>query len=317
MIIHGYDSESKSLFSWNGDFVFKGRVDAPPEGADIVPKDYRKQYEMLGCYFLSALRRDAVIYRFDGDNISHMIGTTLGEGYAVSAVATDVAYGLVKARMYPVLMCGPDCRNPKKVSAFCRRFPVSTVYVCPLVDELAAFGLLVSKLIGKEKSRRAPLCQPNIETGVSVIEEFDSKLDGDGMGRMADYLNRGTPIVNDMMKCVGISPFYGKVLLKNGEDSFMVRSGAIDRYFPSEPISLKKYAATSVPVEVRNTPEFEKDTGCSSEVVVISASSDYIPDLPVFMNFYHLMSGKEFVATANPSNFDKTVPVFAYNSVCK
>ena len=307
----GYDSLSKSLFSWNGDFLFDGQTDVPPDGTPAVTECFRKQYEMLGCYFLSGFCRDAIIYRFDGDDVSHMAGFVFGDRCAVAKIETREAYGLVAAKMYPICICGPDCRNPRKISEICRRFPSSAVYVCQVVDELAALGLLVSGL--NIRPRRTPLCQPNISTVEPIVEEFDPTLAGDGMGRMANYLKHGVPVLNDMMKCVGISPFYGKVLTGNGTGTFIVRSCAIDRYFPSEPISLKKYAATSVPVEVKNTASFSGDSGFPDETVVILASSDYIPDLPIFMNFHHLMSGKEFVVTARREDFDKALPVFAYN----
>jgi hypothetical protein len=192
------------------------------------------------------------------------------------------------------------------------------VYVCPLVDELAAFGVLAMKLmeIGKEKPRRAFLCSPNEEPMDGKSVEFDPKLEGDGYGVMADVVTHGVPALNDVMKCPGVSPFYGKALMRNCSSpvAYLVRCESVDKYFPCEPISAKMYAATSVPVQFDNTNEFRKASGCESDKVNVVIVSDFIFMLPVFMNFYQIMSKCDVVATASPENVacSKAMPVFRY-----
>jgi hypothetical protein len=171
-----------------------------------------------------------------------------------------------------------------------------------LVDELAAFGALIVGLKRGVKPRRLSLCSPNIEVVDGKAFEFDSKLEGDGYGVMANVIAKGGMVLNEMMTCPGISPFYGKVLSKvapSANSTFLVKYDAMDRYFPSEWISTKSYAATSVPVEVRNTDKFKKASGLNTEKVRIVVATDYIPMLPSFMNFYNLLSGQDCVAATD------------------
>jgi hypothetical protein len=218
-------------------------------------------------------------------------------------------------------LCGSIVNNPSEMAQFCKSFPSYRVYACPLVEELAAFGILVANIRDKERPRRTSLCVPNKQEIEGDCLEYDSKLDGDGYGKMADVINRKFAVLNEMMSCPGISPFYGKVLAsKSGlPPTYIVRSDSIHKHFPHEFISATHYAATSVPVEVANTPSFLKQSGCNAPKVNIVVSSDHIPGLPIFLNFYRVMSGKDCIGITQPEQLvsSKKVPVFRYNKAYK
>jgi hypothetical protein len=196
-------------------------------------------------------------------------------------------------------------------------YPCHTIYICPVVEELAAFGVLVTNLKVQEKPRRTSLCVPHTHDFGGEHIEFDPNLEGDGYGRMADVVHKGMPVLNDMMRGPGISPFYGRVISRRVVEpyTFLIRSESVNRYFPTEPVSAKVYAATSVPVEMKNTKAFMSASGCNAEKVNMVVSSDFIPGLPVFLNFYKIMSGDDFVGTICPKQIipHKKVPVFGYS----
>lgn len=315
---YGYDIKEKYLFSWDGDFRFEGKTDSPPIEATkpVDNNGNRSVSELAGCLFLSGSYRG---YFFRVESLDKEVFGLIAPGHRMLVHGQwNTIPGMKELLLNPsapVCLCGPVVRNPASVAEFCREFSSRSVYVCPLVDELAAFGVLVSQLVlsHKEKPRRASLCVPNAEPMPGDFVEFDSKLEGDGLGRMAHLVGHGTPVLNDMMRCPGISPFYGKVLTAFDGSHFIVRSDSVQRYFPHEPISAKMYAATSVPVEVKNTDQFREKTGCMTDKVAIVVTSDYIPNLPVFMNFYKVITGRDFVGVMNPENCPKNVPVFRYN----
>jgi hypothetical protein len=121
------------------------------------------------------------------------------------------------------------------------------------------------------------------------------------------------------MKCPGVSPFYGRALARSSSSAvaYLVRCESVNKYFPCESVSAKMYAATSIPVEFKNTSEFRKASGCELDKVNIVVVSDFILMLPVFMNFYHIMSKCDIVAVVLPENVvcPKAMPVFRYRRV--
>lgn len=259
---------------------------------------------MAACSFLSGNRADGYFFWIDSfdKDVTLIVGSFFGDRVVVED--THPWQGVVKrfGRTNSLIsLCGRVVSDSVKVAQFCRQFPANRVYVCPLVDELAAFGILAIKLVemGKERPRRAFLCSPNEGVMDAKSVEFDSKLQGDGYGVMANVVAHGVPILNEMMICPGVSPFYGRVLLRNfvPNAAYLVRCEVMQEYFPYEPVSAKTYAATSVPVEFANNERFMKISGCTSEKVNVVVVSDYIPMLPVFMNFYKIMSGLDFVVT--------------------
>ena len=318
---YGYDSKTKCLFSWDGEFHYEGKVDTAPADAFLVEEEFRPWLEMAGCHFLSGHRRNCVFYLSAGENSCAAYGDMLH----ANCKWTDCHdWKQVIKHVHPnTLLCvaGYVANDPVAIAELCRTHPCNTVYVCPLVEELAAFGVLAVNLLDKEKPRRTSLCITNNQDMEGQYLEYDHKLDGDGYGKMADVVHRGFAVLNEMMDCPGISPFYGRVLAnKSGlPPVFIIRSDSIGRYFPHEPLSTTHYAATSVPVEVENTRSFMEQSKCNAPKVNIVVSSDYIPGLPVFMNFYKVMSGNDCVGTTCPKQLasSKKVPVFRYNKAYK
>lgn len=313
---YGYDSKTKCLFSWDGDFRYEGKVDICPEDAFIVNEEIRQWIEMAGCQFLSGYRRNVVMYLSAGNNSISAYGDILKANckwtncYSWKEVIKHVH------PTSPICVAGYIANDPAGISELCKTYPSHTIYVCPLVEELAAFGVLVTNILNKEKSRRTSLCVPNRQEENEILLKYDKTLAGDAYGNMANTVCRGLPVLNEIMSCPGISPFYGRVLAdKSGQPStYLIRSDAIGLFFPHEPLSATHYAATSVPVEVTNTTSFMRQSGCKDEKVNIVVSSDYIPSLPVFMNFYKIMSGKDFIGTTNPIQLStKKLPVFRYS----
>lgn len=315
MTYHGYDPQSKCLFSWDGDFKYLGKTDKPPEGSFLVEEEDKQWLEMAGCQFLSGHRRHCVMYLSAGDNSVSAYGDMLkidckwSHCYNWEQVIKHVHIAA------PICVGGYVVNDPAEMAKLCKSYPSNSIYACPLVEELAAFGVLVVNIQDRERPRRTSLCIPNTELLSGECVEFDTKLDGDGFGRMADLVKQGKPVLNEMMTCPGVSPFYGKIVTRETGDlsTFIVRSDVIDKYFPSEPISSKSYAATSVPVEMVNTEVFRKDSGCNREKVNIMVASDYVPGLQVFSTFYRIMSGLPFFGVTESKIFTKNPPVFRYN----
>lgn len=297
MKYYGYDGITKCLFSYDGEFKYEGKVDVAPSGAFVVEEKNRPWLELSACRFLSGHRKNCVFYMSDWEQEKTNIGL---QDY--------------------LCIAGSIANEPSKISEICMKNPCNTIYVCPLVEELASFGVLITNL-HEEKPRRASLCVPKMIDVVDDCLEYDKELNGDGYGKMADIINRGFPVLNAMMDCPGISPFYGRILAKKSGPPFtyIVRSDSLKRLFPKEPLSLKHYVATSVPVEVNNTDTFKKESGCEEDKINIVTSSDYITGLPIFMNFYKVMSGMDFVGTTCSKQLisSKKVPMFGYNKACR
>lgn len=313
---YGYDQQTKCLFSWDGDFKYEGKIDIAPPDAFIVEQELRPWLEMAACHFLSGYRRHCVFYLSDEGNSISAYGDMLK---AECKWTNCHDWKKVITHIHPnapLCVAGYVAQEPATIAELCRTYPCHTVYVCPLVEELAAFGALVTNL-HQEKPRRTSLCVPNKEDMGGPYQEYDAKLNGDGYGQMANIVHRGLPVLNEMMSCPGISPFYGRVLSKKVGDSptYIIRSEAVHKFFPNEPLSATHYAATSVPVEVNNTTSFKRASGCDEEKVKIFVSSDHVPNLPVFMNFYKVMSNNDFVGTSNSKQLvcSKNLPVFRYD----
>lgn len=314
---HGYDKATKCLFSWDRDFRYEGKIDNAPSDAFVVTEEHRSWFQLAGCHFLSGHRRNCVFYLENGNDSVSTYGNVIHADckwlncYSWEKVTTHVH------PTAPICVCGPVAKDSAEIAKLCHKYPSHAIYVCPVVDELAAFGVLVTNILDKEKPRRTSLCVPLMHELHGEHIDFDPKLEGDGYGRMADLVRHGLPVLNDMMSFVGISPFYGKVLSKKADNhhTYLIRSHAVDRFFPQEPLSIKLYAATSVPVQVTNTKSFQDASGCKADKVNIVVSSDHIPGFPVFMNFYKIMSGDDFVGTVDLKhmNVHKKLPVFRYN----
>ena len=73
--------------------------------------------------------------------------------------------------------------------------------------------------------------------------------------------------MNEVKTVVGVSPFYGRTLNREGArgDQIIVRAAEVDQFFPQVPISAKNYAATSVPVRMVTTEQFRRTSGYNEE----------------------------------------------------
>lgn len=295
---YGYDFLSKCLFSWEDDFKFEGRRDVPPDGSFLVPagEDARAMAELMGCMFLSGCRSVCVVVRaksMDGEACG-LVGVMPGRIRTFNVQNLRDVASVVEGK--PVCLCGEIVKSPEKVSEFCRMFPSLKVYVCPVVEELAAFGALVPAMFDKERPRRVDFCVPDGRQAGDKFVAFDPKLEGDGYGRMAYHVSRGRPVFNQMMSEPGISSFYGRVLTDGigGCGLYFVRSQEMDEFFPEEPLSVKLYGAMCVPVRVGNTEKFKEATKYADGKVDIMCVSDMVRGLTTFMGFYRAMSGKGF-----------------------
>jgi hypothetical protein len=307
----GYDPGSKFLFSLRGEFSFEGTsgsVDSLGDGSDVALAaepvhssgwEARVAQELAGCMFLSGWRGNCLALRMGllDDECYGAAGMLRGRSVTVHGSLGSMPDALPNG--CPACLCGPAVKDPGKVAEFCRAFPNSRVYVCPLVDELAAFGALVVAA-SEEKPRRVNLFVPNKERLNEEFVEFDPKLDGDGYGRMADLVKMGLPVLNEMMSGPGVSPFYGKVITDglSGASVYVMRPQDADRFFPKEPISAKTYAAMCVPTRMVNTEAFSSKSGWKGKRVDVVVASDMIPELFTFMGFYAVMTGRGFFGTA-------------------
>jgi len=313
---YGYDSKTKCLFSWQEDFIYQGKTDTIPSGAFVLEEENRLLYELAGCHFLSGIRDNCLFYYSNGSENKLAYGNILsGDFKWMDCSDLRESVSKIQPSVY-FCIAGDIASDSQKIADICNMFPCNRIFVCSLVEGLAAFGVLVTNILDKEKPRRVSLCVPNKEVKGENMIGFDEKLFGDGYGQMAYMIFKGLPVFNMMMNCPCVSPFYGKVLAeKTGyPPTFIVRREAVDNLFPGISASVV-YAATSVPVRIKNTSSFMSVSQFKEDVLDIVVASDFIPELPVFMNFYKIMSGKDFVGTTLPEQLvsKKDIPVFGYN----
>ena len=224
---------------------------------------------------------------------------------------------------YQWALCGPGVGDPYLVMNQCRLTRAHTVTVCPFVDQQAAFGYITGALTlqSKEKPRMTRFCEPWVESLDIEGQEFDPKLEGDGFGRMAHLVQARLPVVNQMMRSPSIPVFYGRVLMTGGwwgRPVFLMLARTATKYFPTECLGSKNYAATWVPVAVRNTREFAKASGWGHSYVVIFVASELTPGLGTFLRFVETMGKEDFVTSSDPRNVplieSDTIPLFRHHA---
>jgi len=308
---YGYDQNTGHLFSYEGVFRYLGKTQSPPASA-IHVGDEGMAAQLTGSYLLSGFQGKTFNTWSDGEEAYSVI--SWWDDGEIKHVKVDP--GII-THLIPQCICGPICRDPDKIAQLCHAYPAVTMFACPVVDELAALGA-----VGRHvRPHRAFIAEPwDDDIEGCENQEFVDKLEGDGLGRMADISHRRM-VWNQMQKTVGISPFYG-MLLGEGEPYvpyvYLIQSASIDAYFPTEPISLKSYAATSVPVTVTVTPVFAKATDCKLERVQVVTVSDHIRGLPEFMRYFQLFTGKDWIGATEVCHYydaagRKNRPVWRYN----
>jgi hypothetical protein len=271
-----------------------------------------------GAFFLAANRSPAWVFYASDD----------GEVVSIVIVDSDGMLGVQQKRSNVsltdrVVLCGPKVKDPAWVASFCQRFPTNPMYVCPLVDELPAFGVLAKALVaqGKDWPRRAVLFQPVTEELPALSsKEYEDNLDGDAYGRMVWAMSKGMMVFNDVMTGPGISFFHGRMLAMRAafpENVYVINSESIMSFIPHSPVSLKLYAATSVPVLARVTDDFCKATGHQGDHAVVAVASDFIPGIVTFLHFYGAVTKGGVFCTGMISSdgMKGKLPVFRYNKM--
>ena len=255
-----------------------------------------------GSRFLSGFQDDWVVC-FHGDNSKMAaIGVCWGKDRTHAALPVDVQV----ASTMPICLSGAICSDPSAVASFVRRYPSNRIFVCPVIEELESLGALVIGLLkrdGKLNPCRVSFYRDCVEKAEgTVIQEYDDTLKGDNLGRMATALRLGVPVVNQVRRGIGISPFYDRVLSLNmteGKEKIcLVRSGDLERFFPKEPPSLWMESSICVPVEGLCSDEFRSVSGLDVEKVVFFAMSDWLIGATEFMNFVLALTNKRIVASA-------------------
>jgi hypothetical protein len=241
--------------------------------------------------------------------------------YGISKSCSDHAISkeMPKDEFARICVSGPIIHKPERMAELCNQLPSVPAFACTLTDGyLRAFSALVVALDEKERPRRVNLCEPNEEalSGRKSID-YNDDLDGDGLGRMANMLFQKVPVVNQIRRAAGHSPFYGNLLLADeqfGEETYIIRPEKMKDYFIPNKSFGESFLMAHVPVEVQVTDRFKQDTETQRERVPILISSDSVIDLPVFMNFYHAFSGRSFVRVMRiQGDTPQNLPVYRYN----
>ena len=313
---YGYDKDTGSLFSWNQDFVFEGSGKVAPDGAFLSVDRIRD--EMFGCAFMSGWTGTCIVISSDGE-IEHasILGFSLRKGYFFKGLDVDQEELKKMSVGIPICVCGSVVLSPEKTASLCSRYPNARMYVCPLVYGLSALGVLVRNIDKTFSPWRMQIGCDNNEPIDAEFKEFDPKLDGDGLGRMADLVTHGLFVVNEMKTVNGVSPFYGKTLHRDWlpGSQVIVRRVDVDTLFPQVPISAKDYAATSVFVKMKTTDQFRDVAVYNEQFVDVAVSTDYLPEVSAFMRFYKTLSGRGFVFVSEQDRVrhKEIVPVFRSN----
>jgi hypothetical protein len=307
MATYGYDG--RHLFSFDGEFHYEGVAVSPNHARQVGEKEIAAR--LAGSYFLSGQRLPAFNVWADGEQAAFVV-TYWRDGAIQSRKVANP--GKVPPAV-PVCVSGPIVENSEMMAQFCATYPSCSVFACPVVDELAAFGVVAEDQL----PRRIFLAKPcEDELPFSSIA-YDDNLEGDAYGRMAAQVKIGRAVHNQMYVGPGASPFHGVLTLAWNPERplFMVRANAVTRYFPEAPISAKYHAATTVPIMMPTSEEFREETGCDREKVEVMVESEFIPGVPSFMKFHHVMSGKDWVGLTNAVIPLKTMPLFRYNKAYK
>jgi len=311
--LFGHDGLTGHLFGWDKEFKYAGRVNSPPGNSFSVSDSVVSS--LAGAFFLGGLDRSSQVFWSDGSSeVSATVGRKRGSTKISLVVGANVS---LHDR---VILCGPIVSDPFKVAGFCRRFPANSMAVCPLFDELPAFGCLIEGLCDKglDWPRRANLFQPNTDRFPYRCREFDEKLTGDGFGRMAHAVSLGVVVVNDMMRGPGVSPFYGRLLSRQvfaDSSVFIVNANCEEKFLRLAPLSLRE-AARCVPVICPVSDEFRESAKQDSQEAVVFISGLEL-GLNDFLRFYGVMT-RRGVVVSGPIKLDDmkgALPVFRYNSV--
>ena len=311
----GYDPDSGHLFRWDGKFHYEGKVTACPSGA-LIAKD-SSRCRAVGALFLSGIHDVAVCLDVTGSIINFWVARygcmelnllSLDPVKEVLSVPTGIS----------IVICGLICSQPDRLRNLCHAYPAHWLRPVQLIEGLAAFGVLAETLVkeGQEQPRQVQLmspCRDDIEG--AEFQEFDPKLEGDGVGRMANLVAKGQPVLNQMWAGPCLTGFYGSIISREGNGVWMTTVEQAAKMFPVEPPSIKKHVARYVPVQVKATDAFREQTDCEDERVNLLVASGVIPDSTTFLRMFFPYCGKKIVCLLDPKSSEapKNLPVYRYN----
>jgi hypothetical protein len=308
------------LFAWDREFSYAGRTPTPPGVSFSVSDDseHRLYASLAGAFFLSGSRNPSWLF-YASDTEEYVAIAVIDDSGILVVIQKEAKVSLLDR----VILCGPKVKDPAFVGSFCSRFPTNPMYVCPMTDELPAFGVLARELLadGDEWPRRVFTFRPKTDEMMALSSAaYDDNLNGDAYGRMAYIMGQGSLVKNEIMDGPGVSFFYGQMLarLPVFHDSvYIINPESLPVYLPKAPVSLKLYAATSVPVLAAVSDDFRKITGHTEEKAVVATASDFIPGLGTFIHFHGAMtkSGIFCSGTVGSANIKGKLPVFRYNKV--
>lgn len=212
-------------------------------------------------------------------------------------------------------LCGSAVSDPLAIADWCYRTKARAFSVCPLDGPLAAFGQVAgaAMLAGLAKPVCTRLCRHNEETVHGSAVPYNPDMEGDGFGRMAHLVQADKSVLNQIMTTPCIRGFFDRVLSKRwwGQPVWLMLARTALKFFPCEPLSLRNYAATWLPVSLANTEEFANASGYGESKVNLFVASEKTPGLGSFLRFLHAMSGIEFVASSDPRQVPiQSMPVF-------
>jgi hypothetical protein len=214
-----------------------------------------------------------------------------------------------------VVICGKDACNSVLVASKCRENLCGEVYGLPWVttEEELVRNLLSN---GGMPNRFSP-CTPNVESLDAESIDVTDNLPGDVFGKMTWAMKSGNPVLNQAMKCEYDSPLYNRVMSLAHGSSYLVAMEDMDRFFPTEPLSAKAYAATTVAVRMRNTDEFAEESGAQTNEVDVVSVSEFLPGSVPLMGFVKVMTGKSVIGLLRPEEVKPLfmMPLFRHDKI--
>ena len=162
-------------------------------------------------------------------------------------------------------------------------------------------------------------CFPNQELLPYESEEFAKNLPKECFGRLALTVGKmNLPVINQTEINLGLFPFANRILWPNlppePNPTFVLLEENARDFFPLENVTTLG-ASVRVPVLLKNTPAFAKETGYTNEMAEVFLADQLPEGIRNFFSFYTLFTHKKVLATTKPENYrlDKRLLVVRYN----
>ncbi len=336
---YGYDFKTKNVFRFDGSkFNYLGKKDHKEIGMsesysgsvyfDSDSKEVKciddNYAYMLGAYYLSGATQGRAIVIFS-DGITTVSFIVIDGRKEINIIPFNLKDYSKKDSNEAIVVCGNICNIPSQVADIANEFKFNPIYFCPIVDELSSFGALFVGMRGKTymPPKRVQFWERNTKEIEDVPEfmEFDEILQdyNEPYGKLAYAVCKyDKKALNQIKIGIGISPFYDKIISTetlSDDPVFIINYKHMEEYFPDEYISTRGFAATSVPVILKNTDKFKKDSKCGKDKIKIFAIVTEYSDSLVFFNFGYSMAGTKIVSAYDKSSLsvDKINLVYRYN----